>query len=432
MVRERGEKGRHGETDREIVFTILHNQLKNPQGLTKKQIAVIMEKATNKDREGIRRRIANMIGDQSPLKGLIQIEPDNVHNKKYFKIRLKNLKDTARFYNFMLDFMKSKEDTLEKQEIHNFVQEHYLAYLDQVIDYLYLWDPFLGHYAISDKKLDQFKETKAIDFYPEQHQKEGPQYLKRIARLFNVFSFLDAEITYRGHEQLFFNLVGNFESFRESLLQESDVGPISLSNKESPEEKDEMDIEFLDLDSVVLPEHRGEKIIDDLVWFLKAWRAAWDNAYFEHDFFESDDIITGSSKKSSEQFHSWIDNQENWQNSNLKLTKKEKGELKRREIKRLSNILAVPAEEIKADDITISHGYAIIQVPESLKPYFNYYMMYFPMKYREDGNYYEFRQSPINFVTDHLEFSTNEEQLAMKSKKLSLEESLDRWSWKEE
>lgn len=430
MVRERGEKGKHGETDREIVFTILHNQLKNPQGLTKKQIAVIMEKATNKDREGIRRRIANMIGDQSPLKGLIQIEPDNVHNKKYFKIRLKNLKDTARFYNFMLEFMKSKEDTLERQEIHNFVQEHYLAYEDQVIDYLYLWDPFYGRYAIPIEKRYQFKETKAIDFYPEQSKKEGSQYLKRIARLFNVFYFLTAEIA--DHEELFFNLIGNFESFRENISQESDAGPISFNDEDLPREKDRMDIEFIDLATRILPEHRGEKIVDDLIWFLEAWRSAWARAYFEHGFFESDDIITNPSKNLSERFHSWLDDQENWKKSHLKLTKKEKAELERREVKRLSDILGVPMEEIKAQDITATHGHATIRVPESLRPYYTYYTIYFPMKYREDGNYYEFRQPLIEGIIDHVGFATKEESLALKSKKISAKQLLDRWTWKEE
>lgn len=249
MSRERGEKGKQGETDRQIVFAILHNQLRDPRGLTKKQIAEVVQAATRKDQDGVRKRVAHMLGDQSPLKQMIQME--NIDLKHFYKFNLRNIKDAAILYNFM----HRGGDFLGEEEFDTYISENLLAYEEDLIDYLYLWDPFSPVYGLPEHLIKMYRDFHAFDFYPKQFKNVGPEKMKEVARDFEVFKSGLLEQVMQDPKRMgrLCKLIENFETFITPFDNDPDFFEMALDD----------------------PVYSDDVTAGDMYWFLGMWDTSW-------------------------------------------------------------------------------------------------------------------------------------------------------------
>lgn len=252
MVRERGEKGKHGETDRQIVFAILHNQIKDSRGLTKKQIAEIVEAATGKDRDGVRKRVAMMLGDRSPIKDIIKIE--NINSKIYHKLNPKNLKEACILYNFF----EEEVNLIDLKEVKNFISPFIDSYIKEVIDFLHLWNPKDYPYTIPSDMLDRLSKEGTIDFYPKQFKETGPEKMKEIAEDFGIFRRLKWKLTDDYNLKKFCRLIENFERLvddvRTEMVSEGDTANVVISTES----------------------FKDQTLKSDSYWFWSVWKELWE------------------------------------------------------------------------------------------------------------------------------------------------------------
>jgi len=136
-VKSRGQKGKHGETDREILQLILLNLEHYPDGLTKKQIYEALEKITGKDREGIKRRITELTRS---LEGVFVCR--NVLGKMRYGIKVSNLYDLSKLYVTL-----QPELSLFDSEIEGIFAKETERYFTDFVDYLRIFwpDPIAGN-----------------------------------------------------------------------------------------------------------------------------------------------------------------------------------------------------------------------------------------------------------------------------------------------
>lgn len=132
-MKTRGQKGKHGETDREILELVIMNLPRYPDGLTKKQIYTAMEKNTGKDREGIKKRITELTKNKV-LEGVFINKP--VAGRKLFGLKISNLYDLSRLYVALKPDLSDFYDELQKY----FINEVRLYFTD-FVDYLRLFRP---------------------------------------------------------------------------------------------------------------------------------------------------------------------------------------------------------------------------------------------------------------------------------------------------
>lgn len=425
MSRERGEKGKHGETDRQIVFAILHNQFRNPRGLTKKQIAEVVQAATKKDQDGVRKRVAHMLGDQSPLKQMLQME--NVDLKHFYKFNLRNIKDAAVLYNFM----HRGGDFLGDEEFDTYISENLLAYEEDLIDYLYLWNPYDQVYGLPRHLIEEYSDVHAVDFYPKQFKDVGPEKMKEVAGDFKVFESGVLEEVMRDPKRMgrLCKLIENFESFiarfdySDYIIEFRDEAiPVPLETMEIP----------LDY-----PDYSDDVTRGDMYWFLEMWKDAWEEGiplrstlFYEGRIEELERLgipIPGEDQKV-------IENQEN---EKAKVILNERG--RTFEASDLEAKLWFKYGEPEPRDynirkplpVTIVWGDAspekmlkyedeYIFVPDKFKP-IEKYLIHPYVKFIESGGYYLLRWPVVN--PKRTKNSDNKEEP---------KNELDNWIWKED
>ncbi len=284
MERLKGQRGKQGETDQQIVFTLLHNQPLKPDGLTKKEISVVIEKATSKDREGIRKRLDRLLSiENSPLKGMIH--SNNRTGKTRYEIKARNLKDLARLYNFL----HPDSNMMYVLEGH-FLSDLY-ASINDVIDYLYLWDLEDPLYGLPDELLKQWNKEDKVEFYPRYYPTRGPVYLKERAIKFRVLEErwgihdgIGQRISDQESLARFFNLIENFDSYvnKECQGTECDVPMRVLEAFWPPKpavsrwEELPGGLMGIERDPVKISE-----IGDSLRWFMEIWKERWDQVINE-------------------------------------------------------------------------------------------------------------------------------------------------------
>ena len=413
MSRERGEKGKHGETDRQIVFAILHNQLRDPRGLTKKQIAEVVQAATKKDQDGVRKRVAHILGDQSPLKQMIQME--NVDLKHFYKFNLRNIKDAAILYNFM----HRGGDFLGDEEFDDYISENLLAHEEDLIDYLYLWDPFSSMYGLPKQLIEEFNDVNAVDFYPKQFKDIGPERMKEVARDFRVFESGLLMETMRDPKCMgrLCRLIENFESFiarfecGDNIIEyKGELIPLPL------------EIMVIPLDD---PDYSDDVTSEDMRWFLDIWNGAWEvgisfrsTIFYEGRIEELDRVWATTPHESAKVV-------ENLENGKVKAILFEDGQsfetsdlgaklgLKYGK----QNFTTVWGE--MGPEKMLKHEDEFIFVPDKFKPIKKYFV-YPYVKFIETGGYYQLRWS----VKDPKKRKNIDDK-----EKPRIE--LDNWIWKE-
>ena len=425
MGRERGEKGKHGETDRQIVFVILHNQLRDPRGLTKKQIAEVVQAATKKDQDGVRKRVAHMLGDQSPLKQMLQME--NVELKHFYKFNLRNIKDAAILYNFM----HRGGDFLGKEEFDTYISENLLAYEEDLIDYLYLWDPYDPIYGLPKHLIKEFYDVHAVDFYPKQFKDVGPEKMKEVAKDFKVFESGMLQEVMQDPKRMgrLCKLIENFESFIARF-------PCDDNTVEYKGEVISLPLEIM-ANSLDDPDYPDDVTRGDIYWFLKMWTHAWEagislrsTLFYEERIEELERL--GIPIPSEDQ--KVIENQEN---EKVKVIVYEQGQTS--EVSDLEAKLWFKYGEPDPQDYNIrkplpitivwgdtgpekmlKHEDVYIFVPDELKPIEKNFV-YPYVKFVETGGYYQFRQPVVD--------PKNTKQLDNKE---DPKNGLDDWIWKED
>lgn len=128
-MRTRGNKGKHGETDREILNIVLDSLPDHPMGLTKKQIYEILEERTGKDREGIKRRISFLT---KSLKDVFVCRV--ISGKNTFGFKISNLYDLSKLY---IAAIEDKDDS--PNQIYEFFSNEMKNHFSDIVDYLRLF-----------------------------------------------------------------------------------------------------------------------------------------------------------------------------------------------------------------------------------------------------------------------------------------------------
>ena len=138
-MKTRGQKGKHGETDREILELIILNLPRYPDGLTKKQVYTTIEKNTGKDREGIKRRITELTRSKV-LEGVFINKL--VKGKNLFGVRISNLYDLSRLYIAM------KAESSDFYNVKRYFIGEMRKYFTDFVDYLRLFRPLNLSWAL--------------------------------------------------------------------------------------------------------------------------------------------------------------------------------------------------------------------------------------------------------------------------------------------
>ena len=399
MSRERGEKGKHGETDRQIVFAILHNQLRDPKGLTKKQIAEVVQAATKKDQDGVRKRVAHMLGDQSPLRQMLQME--NVDLKHFYKFNLRNIKDAAVLYNFM----HRGGDFSGEEEFDDYISENLLAYEEDLIDYLYLWDPLDPVYGLPEHLNKMYHDFHAFDFYPKQFKDVGPEKMKEVARDFKIFGSGILEQVMQDPNRMgrLCRLIEDFESFIAPFDNDPNFFEMPLGD----------------------PLYSDDVTTGDMYWFLGMWETSWEiGMQFRFTIFYEGRIeelgklgitIPSEGEKVVEKL----------ENGNVKVILDEQGQTFG-----ASDLGSkIQFKYGKLFPVTIRRGYMgpnkifqyeseYLSVPDVLKP-FGKHIVYPYVKFVESGSYYQFRQ-PVRYP----------KEIKNKDNKEEPKIEIDNWIWK--
>ena len=404
MSRERGEKGKHGETDRQIVFAILHNQLRDPKGLTKKQIAEVVQAATKKDQDGVRKRVAHILGDQSPLKQMLQME--NVELKHFYKFNLRNIKDAAILYNFM----HQGGNFSGEEEFDAYISENLLAYEEDLIDYLYLWDPFDHVYGLPEPLIERYRDVHAVDFYPKQFKDVGPEKMKEVARDFKVFESGLLMETMQDSKRMgrLCRLIENFEDFIARFECDYTNDPVLLYNQ---------------LDD---PDYSDDVTRGDMYWFLEMWNGAWEvgislrsTIFYEGRIEELERL--GIPIPSEDQ--KVIENREN---EKVKVTLFEQGQSfqasdlgAKLELKYGKQKVIIFWGDTGSDKMS-KYEDEHLSVPDRLRP-FEKYLVHPYVKFIETGGYYQLRWPVPD--TERIENKDNKEEPKIE---------IDNWIWKED
>jgi hypothetical protein len=415
MSRIRGEKGKNGETERQIIFAILNNQIKNGRGLTKKQVAELVESVTKKDRDGIRKKVAKILGPESPLKSMLQIEEHEM--KKFVSLRPRNLKDVAILHNFL----KPDKEILDLSEVQQFIGDIFLIFIEEIVDFLYLWDPLDPVYGLDEGTLNQLLQTGHAYFYSEKNKKSGPEYLKLIGNKYEIFDILFHN--FPDYERVL-NLIENFERFREEILSNNLELPLEvpqfktkmpfLSDLEGPLVESLSDKKFTHL----------KEIWHDYLWFWNMWISSWTEfvyfPFYEHDY---ESLFPG---KEFQEIEMEV-------NSNMSVEERQK--ILQEEISKVSIEYEVPEESIWIKTSKTPYE----EVPFQTKLHFSIPEKYKPIKrpddpqfhnlftfYNAEGKYYELKLPDYaqkqKSVENHAQFIfTDPEETKI----------IEKWTWKE-
>ena len=363
-----------------------------------------MEAATKKDQDGVRKRVAHMLGDQSPLKQMLQMEA--VELKHFYKFNLRNIKDAARLYNYM----HVRGGFLGEEEFDAYISRNLLANREDLIDYLHLWSPFDQVYGLPEQLFERYRDVHAVDFYPKQFKDVGPEKMKEVARDFKVFESGLIMETMQNPKSVgrLCRLIENFESFIARFECDYTDTPYILK---------------LPLDN---SDYSDDVTSRDMNWFLEMWNSSWkagitlrSTIFYEGRIEELERLwVTKSGEKREDV--------ENLENGKVKVILLEEGQalemsdlgtkLRLKYGKQKVTILrndTDPEKTLKCEDEHLS-------VPTEFKPTEKYFV-YPYVKFIESGSYYQFRWPVANLKRiknlDNKEESKNE---------------LDNWIWKED
>jgi len=137
MSRDRGKKGKHGDTDRAIILMVILRGESRPDGVPKKIIYEEIEKNTGIDREGVKRRIKELTRNPD-IEGIL--EETIRGGRSYFRVNVSNLYDLSRLYVFLLPAIEASQAI--SSSTREYFDRHMKAFFTDFIDYFRLWKPF--------------------------------------------------------------------------------------------------------------------------------------------------------------------------------------------------------------------------------------------------------------------------------------------------
>jgi hypothetical protein len=137
MVRDRGKKGRHGDTDRAIMLLVILRGESLPDGVPKRIIYEQIERNTGIDREGVKRRIKELTRNPA-IQGIL--EETNRGGRSYFRVNVSNLYDLSRLYVFLMPALEASRAI--SSSIREYFDRHMNAFFTDFVDYFRLWKPF--------------------------------------------------------------------------------------------------------------------------------------------------------------------------------------------------------------------------------------------------------------------------------------------------
>jgi hypothetical protein len=304
MTRAKGEKDKHGETDREIIFALCYNVMRgNVSGLSKTQLSKIVENATGKDRDGIRKRLDSLTGVKSSLNSILIVMPPENGIKK-LKIEINGLLDLAKFS----IFMEKSPELLEYLD--PFVWGNLRKYITEVVDILQLWKPDDPNYGLPKDICRKFEKENIVDFDPSLYPETGPSYLKLMGKRFQIFNSVgypslehcvEDSLSELGRSR-FFHLILDFnewalnEGEREDNISEwvkIILPPETIGGNKTGVTKVEFNIPR-NLNIIQIGDEKNEKIELEYKWFLDIWRKLWNRAkngeLLVHTYFYPNDL----------------------------------------------------------------------------------------------------------------------------------------------
>ncbi len=254
-MKTRGQKGKHGETDRQILELVILNLPRYPDGLTKKQICTTIEKNTGKDREGIKRRITELT-KKRVLEGVFVC--NNISGKKLYGLSISDLYDLSKLYVIASPELSDFPNEMEQYYIRETRQ-----YFTDFVDYLRLFWPLKGNewgfpdtvikwclnytemklvndglFLLGNDKLTQDEEYYRMDkeghlieendrpyvikssytYHPEEYPDYGPERIKR------MFRQIEQDSLFRQYERFFssfLRLVYEFQNETAKIEEEN-------------------------------------------------------------------------------------------------------------------------------------------------------------------------------------------------------------------
>jgi len=199
MVRDRGKKGRHGDTDRAIMLLVILRGESRPDGVPKKIIYEEIEKNIGIDREGVKRRIKELTRNPD-IEGIL--EETIRGGRSYFRVNVSNLYDLSRLYVFLMPALEASRAI--SSSTREYFDRHMNAFFADFIDYFRLWNPFDNYWGmpleilnapedaeevyiqadgqiVSEKIAGTHKAYReAYVFHPEYYPEHGTEKIKRL------------------------------------------------------------------------------------------------------------------------------------------------------------------------------------------------------------------------------------------------------------
>jgi hypothetical protein len=158
MVRDRGKKGRHGDTDRAIMLLVILRGESLPDGVPKKIIYEGIEKNTGIDREGVKRRIKELTRNPD-IEGIL--EETIRGGRSYFRVNVSNLYDLSRLYVFLMPALEASRAI--SSSTREYFDRHMNAFFTDFIDYFRLWKPFDCRWGMPPEFLNEPRRQQPED-----------------------------------------------------------------------------------------------------------------------------------------------------------------------------------------------------------------------------------------------------------------------------
>ena len=195
MVKGKGERGRAGETILESIFALVVEKEKE---LTAASIGKIVEKAVNKDRDGVRHEFQRLFAEKKQnVNKKENLIPEFVRRRKvsgttYYSLDVSNLRKLSYFAAYTMN--KTYGDSRLLESFAAYIDIKLKLYMHQVVDYLHLWEPFIDEkYRISKFALSELINNGIIHYKPGDYPTEGIMKLKTVSE--SVFNYLYTKIS---------------------------------------------------------------------------------------------------------------------------------------------------------------------------------------------------------------------------------------------
>jgi len=150
MTRDRGKKGKHGDTDRAIMLLVILRGESRPDGVPRRIISEEIEKNIGIDREGVKRRITELTRNPA-IQGILK--ETNKGGRSYFQVNVSNLYDLSRLYVFLMPALEASRAI--SSSTREYFDRHMKAFFTDFIDYFRLWKPFDYDWGMPQEFLDE-------------------------------------------------------------------------------------------------------------------------------------------------------------------------------------------------------------------------------------------------------------------------------------